>query len=193
MPSSARVCSTTSARRPTTTRRRSSDAPARALTMICANPDLMVERGGRMIYCAGAIARAYEALGGKVEYAGKPYLPIYALHVRNAGEAEARQRRQGCGCSPSATASAPTLPVLPRPTCTRCSSPAGCMSKAASTARPSRPCFRRRAAPDRRHDDARLVCRRACLTARAGGPIYPRCPTRTRARPRRRRRRRRPR
>ena len=52
---------------------------ARSLTMICANPDVMVERGGRMIYCAGAVARAYEALGGKVEYAGKPYAPIYAL------------------------------------------------------------------------------------------------------------------
>ena len=52
---------------------------ARGLPMICANPDVMVERGGRMIYCAGAIARAYEALGGKVEYAGKPYAPIYAL------------------------------------------------------------------------------------------------------------------
>ena len=52
---------------------------ARSLTMFCANPDVMVERGGRMIYCAGAVARAYEALGGKVEYAGKPYAPIYAL------------------------------------------------------------------------------------------------------------------
>jgi HAD superfamily hydrolase (TIGR01459 family) len=52
---------------------------ARGLPMICANPDVMVERGGRMIYCAGAIARAYEALGGEVAYAGKPYAPIYAL------------------------------------------------------------------------------------------------------------------
>jgi len=52
---------------------------ARGLSMICANPDVMVERGGRIIYCAGAIARAYEALGGKVEYAGKPYAPIYTL------------------------------------------------------------------------------------------------------------------
>jgi HAD superfamily hydrolase (TIGR01459 family) len=52
---------------------------ARGLPMICANPDVMVERGGRMIYCAGAIARAYEALGGAVAYAGKPYAPIYAL------------------------------------------------------------------------------------------------------------------
>jgi HAD superfamily hydrolase (TIGR01459 family) len=52
---------------------------ARGLPMICANPDVMVERGGRMIYCAGAIACAYEALGGEVAYAGKPYAPIYAL------------------------------------------------------------------------------------------------------------------
>lgn len=49
----------------------------RALPMICANPDLTVERGGRIIYCAGALAQAYEGLGGKVTYAGKPYLPIY--------------------------------------------------------------------------------------------------------------------
>ena len=52
---------------------------ARGLPMICANPDVMVERGGRIIYCAGAIARAYEARGGKVEFAGKPYTPIYTL------------------------------------------------------------------------------------------------------------------
>jgi HAD superfamily hydrolase (TIGR01459 family) len=49
----------------------------RGLPMICANPDITVERGGRIIFCAGAIARAYEGLGGKVAYAGKPYLPIY--------------------------------------------------------------------------------------------------------------------
>jgi HAD superfamily hydrolase (TIGR01450 family) len=52
---------------------------ARGLPMVCANPDIMVERGGRMIYCAGAVARAYEELGGAVAYAGKPYLPIYEL------------------------------------------------------------------------------------------------------------------
>jgi HAD superfamily hydrolase (TIGR01459 family) len=52
---------------------------ARGLLMICANPDLTVERGGRLIYCAGALAQAYERLGGTVTYAGKPYLPIYEL------------------------------------------------------------------------------------------------------------------
>lgn len=62
---------------------------ARRLPMICANPDIMVERGGRMIYCAGAIARAYEALGGAVDYAGKPYLPIYTLAFATLEELKA--------------------------------------------------------------------------------------------------------
>lgn len=54
-------------------------AEAKALdqTFICANPDLVVERGGRLIYCAGALAQAYEASGGKTVYAGKPFAPIY--------------------------------------------------------------------------------------------------------------------
>lgn len=47
--------------------------------MICANPDIAVERAGRVIPCAGALARAYEELGGKVAYAGKPHRPIYDL------------------------------------------------------------------------------------------------------------------
>ena len=47
------------------------------LPMICVNPDKTVERGGRIIYCAGAIAEAYEKLGGNVVYAGKPFAPIY--------------------------------------------------------------------------------------------------------------------
>ena len=52
---------------------------ARNLPMICANPDLTVERGNRIVYCAGAIAAEYEKLGGKVSYAGKPHGPIYDL------------------------------------------------------------------------------------------------------------------
>lgn len=50
---------------------------ARNVPMICANPDLAVERGGRIIPCAGAVAALYEQLGGRVAYAGKPHLPIY--------------------------------------------------------------------------------------------------------------------
>jgi len=52
---------------------------ARGLPMICANPDVTVERDGRTVYCAGAIARAYEQIGASVTYAGKPYAPIYTL------------------------------------------------------------------------------------------------------------------
>lgn len=49
----------------------------RDLPMICANPDLVVERGDRLIPCAGAIALAYERIGGAVHYPGKPHRPIY--------------------------------------------------------------------------------------------------------------------
>lgn len=49
----------------------------RDVEMICANPDVIVERGDRMVYCAGALADAYEATGGRVIWAGKPHLPIY--------------------------------------------------------------------------------------------------------------------
>ena len=50
---------------------------ARGLTMLCANPDLVVHRGERLVYCAGALAQAYEALGGAVIYYGKPHLAVY--------------------------------------------------------------------------------------------------------------------
>ncbi len=57
---------------------------ARTVPMICANPDIKAERGGKLIYCAGAIAQAYEALGGTVQYAGKPYAPIYDAALQMA-------------------------------------------------------------------------------------------------------------
>jgi HAD superfamily hydrolase (TIGR01459 family) len=50
---------------------------ARKLKMICANPDWQVQRGGRLIYCAGALANAYEKIGGEVVYYGKPKPEIY--------------------------------------------------------------------------------------------------------------------
>ena len=50
---------------------------ARDLTMLCANPDLVVHRGDRLVYCAGSLAKAYEELGGRVIYYGKPHLPVY--------------------------------------------------------------------------------------------------------------------
>ncbi len=58
----------------------------RGLPFICANPDIVVERGDRMIWCAGALAREYENLGGKVIYAGKPHAPIYDLALETTSE-----------------------------------------------------------------------------------------------------------
>ena len=49
----------------------------RGLAMLCANPDVVVQRGGKLIWCAGAIAREYEKMGGNAVYYGKPHLPIY--------------------------------------------------------------------------------------------------------------------
>jgi HAD superfamily hydrolase (TIGR01459 family) len=60
---------------------------ARDLFMLCANPDLVVERGSQLIYCAGAIADLYHQLGGDVFYAGKPYAPIYEQALAYATEA----------------------------------------------------------------------------------------------------------
>src|ERR1700722_3714439 len=41
-------------------------ARKRNLTLVCANPDIVVERGDRLVYCAGAIAELYRELGGEV-------------------------------------------------------------------------------------------------------------------------------
>lgn len=57
---------------------------ARDLPMICANPDLVVERGTHMIYCAGSLAELYRALGGETLVAGKPHPPIYAASLAEA-------------------------------------------------------------------------------------------------------------
>jgi HAD superfamily hydrolase (TIGR01459 family) len=52
-------------------------AAGRDLEMICANPDIVVQRGDRMIPCGGALARLYDELGGRTVMAGKPHAPIY--------------------------------------------------------------------------------------------------------------------
>lgn len=58
---------------------------ARAVPMICANPDLVVEFDGRLIPCAGLLAAAYEELGGAVVYAGKPHRPVYEAALARTG------------------------------------------------------------------------------------------------------------
>lgn len=60
-------------------------ARERGLTFVCANPDIVVERGDRLITCAGAIAELYRSLGGEVIFFGKPHLPIYRQAVALAG------------------------------------------------------------------------------------------------------------
>jgi len=55
------------------------EAKLRGLPMVCANPDKLVQVGDRLLPCGGALAEAYEALGGETIYAGKPHPPIYDL------------------------------------------------------------------------------------------------------------------
>ncbi|WP_336277061.1 TIGR01459 family HAD-type hydrolase [Bartonella sp. CB178] len=50
---------------------------ARNLPFICANPDIIVHRGNQEFWCAGALARLYQQLGGEVRVSGKPHAPIY--------------------------------------------------------------------------------------------------------------------
>ena len=65
-------------------RERFQAAVSRGLEMICANPDIVVQRGDKLIYCAGALAQLYESLGGRVLMAGKPYPAIYELALAEA-------------------------------------------------------------------------------------------------------------
>ena len=61
-------------------------ARGRNLPFICANPDIVVERGGDLIWCAGAIAEAYAELGGDVVFCGKPHRPIYETAFATASK-----------------------------------------------------------------------------------------------------------
>jgi len=64
---------------------------ARNLFMVCGNPDVVVERGSTLVYCAGAIADLYATMGGQVLYAGKPYKPIYEMALAKAESASGRK------------------------------------------------------------------------------------------------------
>ena len=52
------------------------------LPMLCANPDIVVDFGDKRLWCAGALARDYEEMGGTALYFGKPHPPIYDLARR---------------------------------------------------------------------------------------------------------------
>lgn len=64
---------------------------SRDLPFICANPDIVVERGDQLIWCAGALARDYGQLGGRTLIAGKPHRPIYEAALQAAGEVLGRK------------------------------------------------------------------------------------------------------
>lgn len=53
------------------------EAASLGCKMVCANPDLLVHRLGKVEICAGAIAERYAALGGDVRWHGKPYVSVY--------------------------------------------------------------------------------------------------------------------
>jgi HAD superfamily hydrolase (TIGR01459 family) len=64
---------------------------ARDMPFICANPDIVVERGDRLIWCAGALARDYALLGGRTFISGKPHRPIYEASLKAAGRMLGRE------------------------------------------------------------------------------------------------------
>ncbi len=76
---------------------------AKGLQMLCANPDLVVHRGERLLYCAGALAAEYEKRGGDVTYYGKPHRPVYesalaaAALAAKAGKRESPKRPLAVG------------------------------------------------------------------------------------------------
>lgn len=62
----------------------------RGLKVYCANPDVVVERGDRLVYCAGALAQLYVELGGDATIIGKPYKPVYDAALASIGRALGR-------------------------------------------------------------------------------------------------------
>ena len=71
------------------------DIRRRGLTMICANPDKIVKKGDRILYCAGTLADLYAARGGTVLMAGKPFSPIYDLAMAEASRIAGRTVERG--------------------------------------------------------------------------------------------------
>jgi HAD superfamily hydrolase (TIGR01459 family) len=67
------------------------DLCRRKLSLLCVNPDIVVQRGGQLVYCAGALARLFEQLGGTTVYYGKPHRPIYDAARELAAEAAGRR------------------------------------------------------------------------------------------------------
>ena len=90
--SSPAPASSTTRRKPrTTTTRASPTGRSAGVPMLCVNPDIVVERGDRLVWCAGALAERYRERGGETIIVGKPYAPIY----ETAFDPPAGDRRHG--------------------------------------------------------------------------------------------------
>lgn len=63
-------------------------AKTNGLKLLCANPDIVVDRGHKREWCAGALAKLYSEMGGESLYFGKPYPPIYDLARRRLAEVD---------------------------------------------------------------------------------------------------------
>jgi len=72
-------------------RERLTVAAQRGLPMLCANPDLLMFGATGLLPAPGALARFYEALGGKVAYVGKPHAPIFAAALEQLGDPDPRR------------------------------------------------------------------------------------------------------
>ena len=73
-----------------------SSARDRGLAMLCANPDVIVDRGPKRVFCAGSLAAMYETLGGTVSRFGKPFRSIYStarMHLDQAVGPKSRTNR----------------------------------------------------------------------------------------------------
>ncbi|MFD1333324.1 TIGR01459 family HAD-type hydrolase [Methylopila musalis] len=67
----------------------------RGAPMICANPDLVVQIGDTLLWCAGSIADMYRDMGGETHYAGKPYAPVYDAALSLATDILGRHVERG--------------------------------------------------------------------------------------------------
>ncbi|TRD16427.1 TIGR01459 family HAD-type hydrolase [Palleronia caenipelagi] len=71
------------------------EAKTRGLTLLNANPDIVVDRGDQREWCAGAVAQLYEQMGGNVLAFGKPHPPVYDMARRRLAEAGGGQIGDG--------------------------------------------------------------------------------------------------
>ena len=69
-------------------------AKQKGLKLLCANPDIVVDRGHEREWCAGALAQLYTAMGGESLFFGKPHPPIYDLALRRLAVLDATIGKQ---------------------------------------------------------------------------------------------------